>query len=720
MNVQQHHQQRSNPSPLDAFLSGGGVGAAADPWADAFADLAARSSGGGAAGSGFGQSSAQYGHEEPEEEEVQDIDLGLDESVETWSDFLKAGIHARSIFTVPGGQGVGASVSRAARQGTGVGVDTASAGSELWSAAGSSTAGEALRDGFRRWLEDTDHLTGIHAFMDADGGWGGYAAGFMEDVVREECPRVPILAMPVVQPWDSRDTGGAVGGGYSSAKGASQAGSISVRVGASGNDLSAVRDLSVATTVASLLGVADVTLPLGLESFAALASVRRSVLRAGGKLGHSKLALGATRGVDDYFPLLGGDFPLFNPFHSSALLAMGVDVATAPHRRSAANDPLGDGMPAIDSRMQSQAAASADSRQRSAGSKTRAQLEAEVSVAATVPLLRAGCSLGDTLSVLQPSNQHKVASLSLALPFVHPNASAAGLEARLSAAPPLYSSARQAAPDMSFLSGVAVGDVARSARLPGAARAAEEAASGAEALSSRTPAGQYISLRFGGEVSLGSVMALRQAALRCGAGSMGVRAGVAISATPLPLPLTTPRSLFGPLGTAGLPNKQGDTTTSTDARPSLAYSADGAAVQMEGDKRTRVMFGQHPWRQQVAAAAASSLSSASAGRQSTGPAPRDTLPWRDDPAALHAVSTAPPFTLAALGHVSTAPVLAGPLRALAAAAGGGRRSASAAVRKAATRTADGGVECEGIAEELLSAADVLLAGQHYGAAMPEM
>jgi len=716
--VQQHQQQRIGQSPLDAYLSGG-VGAAQDPWADAFADLAARSAAGGEGGSSSFGVGAAYQQAQQEEEEAEDVDLGLDESVQNWSDFLKAGIHARSVFTVPAGQGVGASVSRSAHKGTGVGLDTASAGAEMWSGSGTSDHGEALRDGFRRWLEDTDHLTGIHAFMDADGGWGGYAAGFMEDVVREECPRVPILAMPVVQPWDSRDTG-QVQGGYSSAKGASQAGAINVRVGASGSDLSAVRDLSVATTVASLLGVADVTLPLGLESFAALASVRRSVLRAGGKLGHSKLALGATRGVDDYFPLLGGDFPLFNPFHSSALLAMGVDVATAPHRRSAKSDPLGDGMPALDLRMQSHAASTADGRQRGDGALTREQMEAAMSTAATVPLLRAGCSLGDTLSVLQPSNQHKVASLSLALPFVHPNASTAGLEARLKAAPPLYSSSRQGAPDMSFLSGVAVGDVARSARLPGAARAAEQAAFSAEVLGNRTPAGQYISLRFGGEVSLGSVMALRQAALRCGAGSMGVRAGVAISGTPIPLPLTTPRSLFGPLGAAGQANAQQDTMSSTDARPSLAYSADGAVVQVEGDKRTRVMFGQHPWRVHAAATASSSLSSASAARQSTGPAPRDMLPWRDDPAALHSVSTAPPFTVAALGHVSTAPVLAGPLRALAAAAGGSRRSASSAVRKAATRTSDGGVDCESIAEELLSASDVLLAGQHYGAAMPEM
>jgi hypothetical protein len=30
------------------------------------------------------------------------------------------------------------------------------------------------------------------------------------------------------------------------------------------------------------------------------------------------------------------------------------------------------------------------------------------------------------------------------------------------------------------------------------------------------------------------------------------------------------------------------------------------------------------------------------------------------------------------------------------------------------------MDCESVAEELLAAADVLLAGQHYGAAMPEM
>lgn len=661
--VAAYHTAPQEPSALSTYLAQDQDEAEAK-YAAAFASLDA---GGGAA--------VAAPPAVPEATPPQDDDLGLDATARVWSDAMKASLHHRSVRAVPSGAGVGSGMARG-------GLDTAAQGTALWEATRNTEQGEDLADTFRHWLEASDALSGLHVLADADGGWGGFAGGFLEEVVRCECPKLPLLAVPITRPWDAREAGAT--SAYSAVAATHAPRQMrQAEVGASPADLAALRDLSIAHTLHGMLGVADMVVPLGLEGLAALASVRRAVLGQDGG-GYSKLALGATVGVDTWFPALGGDIPLFNPYHSSALLAAGLDLATLPHRRKPGATPPsqapggaggGPDLRMLDS--STLAAAAADAR--AGHAKPTAS---GATGPALIPTLPPRSGLRDTLAALSPTPSHRLAGISLALPFPHPAAAPDALAARLQGGGALGGGG------LTSISSLALAATSTAGRLP-----TPRKPSVGQAAPATTPAGQYLVLRSDAAGAPGTDAVLQGVLADHGGLRAGARAAACSVPLALPLPITFPRQLFQR-------QEQGEGLTRTEACPVLRYTRDGGVVQMVSGKPERVVFGQ-AW---------------GAGGQRVAGSP---VAWEADPLSLDAAQPDMPFTVAALAHVSTAPSLQGPVRSLGECAArsqlGQHAASSAAAAKAAGRFAALGSDLAGVAEELLAAAEVLAAGHSLGA-----
>ena len=122
----------------------------------------------------------------PQEEEFH-----FDETVKSWSDYLKCYLHPRSVQTL-------------AAETNFVPGPTAfklfSEGVEVWTAHDDER--ERAEDNLRRFLEECDRPSHVQCFVDVDSGWAGYAQHFLE-LVRDSCRASISVCVLTCSPWAS-------------------------------------------------------------------------------------------------------------------------------------------------------------------------------------------------------------------------------------------------------------------------------------------------------------------------------------------------------------------------------------------------------------------------------------------------------------------------------------------------------------------------------------
>ena len=132
-----------------------------------------------------------------EEEEVRAAEFAFESSVESWSDYLQARLHPRSLGALkPFAHGY----SNLARFPD---------GACLIAKEEDTPGGPELVERCRRFLEECDTLQGIHLLLDADGGYGGAAAALLtqlrDDYTSAPCvdgprPRLPLSTHTSLRP----------------------------------------------------------------------------------------------------------------------------------------------------------------------------------------------------------------------------------------------------------------------------------------------------------------------------------------------------------------------------------------------------------------------------------------------------------------------------------------------------------------------------------------
>jgi len=286
-----HGYQRSLLDADDA------AAAEAAAMADAFAEAAASSSGAAAAAAAVGASG--YGASEAKEdegaEEDEDADYSLDATARGWGDWSKARLHGRACVEIeaasrPGFDSAEAGL-RAARGGGGAGWEDA----------------EAVEDAVRRLLEASDAPQGAVVLCDADSGWGGVGAAVVA-FLADECRGAAVLAVPVLPPW--RPGSDATTASASASAASAPASDHAIAEAAAQRD--AARRCTVALTWSRLSEQATAVMPLSTQAYVE--------------------ACGVDNGRDMAAPLWVGDPS--SPYHASALLAHALDLATTPCRAS--------------------------------------------------------------------------------------------------------------------------------------------------------------------------------------------------------------------------------------------------------------------------------------------------------------------------------------------------------------------------------------------------
>lgn len=382
----------------------------------------------------------------------------------SWGDYLKALYHPHSLVQLGGRTATGEQLGTDAAAGIteDVPFDAFTMGHGL--------SNEPLLDAFRRLLEECDRPQGVQAVVDVDAGWGGLA----EDVltaVREEMPRSSMLVLGAVPPTSATSSslsqeqvmGQEAGGFHYAAK--SRAGIRAVNLGLGfsafgGGD----NELGAHFVPLSLQAYADAVAESAREAASAAAS--------GGTL--------AVRydPAAKWFPGLGRLRP-DSAYHTSALLAAAWDGFLTPLRRRpewpgnddllgcASGGAVGDARPdralhASGGTGQHGVTEEDDSRSKrasadvSGGGNGHSWFDPGLELDPRQPLvaLRGQVVLGDYLALLSPSTAHRISTLSLALPYPHPRASATSLHRALlkTGSPPIHTAGLELLAPLSWTS----------------------------------------------------------------------------------------------------------------------------------------------------------------------------------------------------------------------------------------------------------------------------
>ena len=373
----------------------------------------------------------------------------LEHGVSSWGDFTKALLHPRSL------------VGLGSRSATGEQLGGEAAASLTTDSAfdaftmGHGLANEALLDCFRHALEGCDRPQGVQAVVDVCAGWGGLAEEVL-GAVREELPRGSILVLGAAPPARAAAPEGAVDGSFDYA----------------GRSRGSVRGVNLGLAFAAFgapgneLGAHFIPLCLQPYADACAAAAASAAAAAAAGSAHQRHS-----DADAWFPGLPGRPDPASDYHTSALLAAGWEAFTSPLRRSTAagfHDGDGDvlvglaesaagdaaargrggdaasgggrggGGEGLDARSKHGAAPAAGGGGGGAASRRSDLFDPELELAARQPAVglprggdggRGGAhvTLGDLLATLTPSPAHMVHTLSLALPFPHPRATATQL-----------------------------------------------------------------------------------------------------------------------------------------------------------------------------------------------------------------------------------------------------------------------------------------------------
>ncbi|GLI60532.1 hypothetical protein VaNZ11_002679 [Volvox africanus] len=214
-----------------------------------------------------------------------------------WTDFCKVVFHPRTVYSLPGSWTSPYEHSLAA--GWGAAMDLLDGGGGR--GGGGSGLVEDAVDRVRYMGEACDSLAGFQVLIDDLTGFGALAAAVLEEVVEEYSGR-PLVLFSVRQPgqWERQQDGGSAGGSMSTASKPAR-----------------VRD--------------DLSQALALTRAAELAAL------------YVPLAAPAVSGSLPYL-----SYNALLPYHSSAILACGVDTALLPTRLTDARSPLGEPLGATD------------------------------------------------------------------------------------------------------------------------------------------------------------------------------------------------------------------------------------------------------------------------------------------------------------------------------------------------------------------------------------
>lgn len=349
------------------------------------------------------------------------FNFGLDSVVTTWSDFLKAQLHQRSVMEL---QHFSSTSS----------FDVHAFGSVAMRDAGES---ERLYDGFRYFLEECDRFAGVQAFVDVDSGFGGLASSFL-DLVADECPHAPIFGVGALAPSVTRL--------YKDETVDPTEGGVGVSADTSAAKRANNRAANTALSWAGLVDRCSAFVPISMESYALrVEQLLRLATSAAEEDGRAAPTRAETLAAMCWAPNLHVD-PT-NDYHTSAVLAGALETATLPFRRSGdyREPSVGAGADArlrvegaetaamaMDSRMRGGAGAGAGLHRDGRGGRA-----AEEGAAAELGLPRS-ISLHDYCTLLCPRESLKVASLAAATPFAHPFATPSQLEAMMTGAPPVH------------------------------------------------------------------------------------------------------------------------------------------------------------------------------------------------------------------------------------------------------------------------------------------
>ncbi|KAK3262612.1 hypothetical protein CYMTET_28542 [Cymbomonas tetramitiformis] len=133
------------------------------------------------------QASGECGDDEvdlDEDDPMMEAAKGLEDSVEYWTDYLKAQLHIRSIYQLPGKW-----QDTAVFDGFGDGADVLA----------SEDMREEALDRVRFFLEECDHLQGFHVLAEDQGGFGAVTSALLTHL-RDDCPRLPVVLFSLRPP----------------------------------------------------------------------------------------------------------------------------------------------------------------------------------------------------------------------------------------------------------------------------------------------------------------------------------------------------------------------------------------------------------------------------------------------------------------------------------------------------------------------------------------
>ncbi|GIM06508.1 hypothetical protein Vretimale_10810 [Volvox reticuliferus] len=214
-----------------------------------------------------------------------------------WTDFCKVVFNPRAVYSLPGSWT--SPYEHSLAPGWGAAMDLFDGGGGRGS--GGSGLVEDAVDRVRYMGEACDSLAGFQVMVDDLTGFGALAATVLEEVVEEYSGR-PLVLFSLRPPgqWEQHQNGGSAGGPISTASATARA----------RDDLSQALALTRAAELAALY------VPLSAPATSAS------------------------------LPYLSYNATL--PYHSSAILACGVDTALLPTRLTGARSPLGEPLGAID------------------------------------------------------------------------------------------------------------------------------------------------------------------------------------------------------------------------------------------------------------------------------------------------------------------------------------------------------------------------------------
>lgn len=360
----------------------------------------------------------------------QEEDFGLDHTVDNrcWPSFLKATLHKNSVHVL------GPSTRHNDFISYFQGYEMISENTSM--ASSSQFDAEESMDAARKWLEECDNYQGCQALVDVDSGWSGFAVGYLE-YIKEETPKRPIVSFPTLSLFPLQEHKDI----YENQN--PESARLSLR------DRQSLRDVNIGLAWENLSDISSLVIPLSVQPLASAILERQKAATSI----HRSTFENADKECKAWFPFLQ-EPNIESHYQTSGILALALDAWTSSFRRD------------ISTESETALIGTGEGMLHHVNDREYPHKDVDKSTLAPLSGLSASANMEEVVNRVRGSSGMNIASLSAALPFPHPRASASRLHDLFDSCSPLHLASVSQLTPMSYMHGVSSSDIDKKTSQP--------------------------------------------------------------------------------------------------------------------------------------------------------------------------------------------------------------------------------------------------------------